>query len=117
MHACIMFEDSAGYQGSNSVYNLLKAGQQALTLGLLRGLDERPVEAPLTERDLTDQRLKDYKKENRVSTRGLCKAKHIVQCNAVCTHIYICVCVYVHLSITHCTSGCVQLCPGPCEEV
>lgn len=42
--------------------SLLKAGQQALTLGLLRGLDERPVEAPLTERDLTDQRLNDYKK-------------------------------------------------------
>lgn len=32
---------------------LLKVGQQALTLGLLRGLEDKPVEAPLTERDLT----------------------------------------------------------------
>lgn len=33
--------------------SLLKVGQQALTLGLLSGLEERPVDAPLTERDLT----------------------------------------------------------------
>lgn len=52
MHACIIFKDSAGHQSSKSLYILLKAGQQALTLGLLRGLEERPVDAPLTERDL-----------------------------------------------------------------
>lgn len=27
---------------------------EVLTLGLLRGLEDRPVEAPLTERDLTN---------------------------------------------------------------
>lgn len=49
MHICIVFTDSA--VNSNSC--VCTAGQQALTLGLLRGLEERPVDAPLTERDLT----------------------------------------------------------------
>lgn len=35
------------------VYSWLKVSQQALTRGLLSGLEERPVDAPLTERDLT----------------------------------------------------------------
>lgn len=29
---------------------------EKLTLGLLRGLDERPVEAPLTDRDLAEHK-------------------------------------------------------------
>lgn len=29
--------------------------QSSLTLGLLRGLEERPVDAPLTDRDLTNR--------------------------------------------------------------
>lgn len=38
-----------------------------LTLGLLRGLDERPLDAPLTERDLKDKSPgKDYTKEDLV---------------------------------------------------
>lgn len=31
--------------------------QTSLTLGLLRGLEERPVDAPLTERDLTNRKV------------------------------------------------------------
>lgn len=63
MHACILFKDSASNQSSISyVHSLSKVGQQALTLGLLRGLEERPVDAPLTERDLTErQEVKRHK--------------------------------------------------------
>ena len=55
VHAYIMFTESVGrylQQQESCVYSLLKVGQQALTLGLLRGLEDRPVDAPLTERDL-----------------------------------------------------------------
>lgn len=34
---------------------MLRVCQQALTLGLLRGLEESPVDAPLTERDLANR--------------------------------------------------------------
>lgn len=32
---------------------------KSLTLGLLRGLEESPVDAPLTERDLANRRVKE----------------------------------------------------------
>lgn len=57
-----------------NVYSLSKFGHQALTLGLLRGLEERPVDAPLTERDLG----------NRVEVKGLSANKEYEQREAVC---------------------------------
>lgn len=62
---------SAGNQTGNisCAYCLLKVGRQALTLGLLRGLEERPVDAPLTERDLT---------EDRISDKNLCETRCIL---------------------------------------
>lgn len=61
-----------------------------LTLGLLRGLEDRPVDAPLTERDLTKVETLTVTDDN------LSEDSHR------------------NTPPGHCTSGCVQQCPGPC---
>ena len=50
---------------------LLKAGCQTLTLGLLRGLEESPLDAPLTERDLTRDTKVSSNQQDSVQNRIL----------------------------------------------
>lgn len=55
--------------GSDIGFSHCQQLQRQLTLGLLRGLDERPVEAPLTERDLTKEQKTTLGSQSRDSPK------------------------------------------------